>query len=268
MERLPRLGSAVARIRVHSPGLPDFDIFRLLLEETVGDSLEHAMLKCEIQHFLAGAYSQFQSVVDRIDLTPWRWSQWISAAIGDISCIVSFNYDLILERTLEHAGTTYRRLGVASERTGLCVIKPHGSIDFEIHGIKVPVGYPLKNAVLHNDAPLRALSANELLSPRTEVDIVVPTEYSPFLQFQWVAPAYTWFASRAKELTHCFFVGLSYWECDRPELDFLLDALSPDACVVIANPDPPQAFCDAVARKFARYDVWKHGPDPSMLSGA
>jgi hypothetical protein len=87
------------------------------------------------------------------------------------------------------------------------------------------------------------------------------SEYSPFTDFQWVAPSYQWFQEIGPSFTRRIFMVLSYWKCDRPEIDFLLRTLSADTELIVANPDPPAAFLDTVEETFPKVKVWRNRPE-------
>lgn len=252
------------QIKQNGNNLNDFDIFKLIvshIDSSFTNKYEKTILETEVQHFLAIAYSHFQLKVDSRRLELWPWGEWLKPIKRYLVGAVSFNYDLVLENTFKIASISYRRIGINAETIGIPILKPHGSIDFEIDGLFAPVGYPLRNAVSRNNYPLRSLGINELLEPRTEVDIVLPNEYSTLLNFQWIAPGYNWFEKIGTSLTHCVFIGLSYWECDRPEIDFLLNCLANETKVIIANPYPPDDFVRAVQNKFETSEIWLDGPE-------
>jgi len=264
LKSLPGFAKAIEEIKQMEGGFSDFDIFDRILQRltrTPDPDFERALLEAEVRHFLAIAYSHFQLQVDSLDIEGWPWLTWIRGSKAELVGVVSFNYDLIIERALEDAGLRFHRFGVRLEDTGIPILKPHGSIDFDVEEIRMPVKYPLQNVALRNDFPLRRLDRIEFLQPRTEADIVLPNEYSPQANFQWIRPGYKWFQEIGSSLTRCIFMGLSYWECDRPEIDFLLGTLRADTELIVANPDPPPAFLNMVKERFQKVKVWRNGPE-------
>lgn len=266
---LPRFAKAIEKTKQEEKKLSDFDIFDRISRHLARNSplnfeeaFEKAALEEEMRHFLAIAYSHFQLHVDSHDIEGWSWLTWLRKSKRALVYIISFNYDLVLERALDKSGVQFRRFGVRKENTGILMLKPHGSIDFDVEGINMPVGYPLENVASKNNFPLRCLDESELLQPRTEVDIVLPKEYSPYLDFQWVGPGYKCFNEIGFSLTQCIFAGLSYWECDRQEIDFLLESLAPDVELIVANPKPPTEFLAKAEGKFQKkVRIWKDGPE-------
>jgi hypothetical protein len=264
IQSLPQFYEVISSLRQKEPNLSNFDIFKRSLQLTncgSSQSFNQAMLEAEMRHFLAIAYSHFQLQVDRIDLNSWPWFKWISTYGKFVQGVVSLNYDLVLESCMLQAGVSVRRLGIGSEMTGVPILKPHGSIDFDIQGITCPVDYPMKNIILRNDCPLRCLKRVELLEPRTEADIVLPNEYSSQLDYQWIKPGYDWFRLIGHQITHCIIIGISYWNCDRAEIDYILSSLSPRTKVIVANPSPPPYQMSKLRKRFHRVKIWRNGPE-------
>jgi hypothetical protein len=279
---LPRLAAFVDKIKREGKELSDFDIFERICKHIEknnesskpyipksGDSYNKAAaekefnlscIEAEARHFLAIAYSHFQLQLDLLEIKGWPWLEWINESVKELISIVSFNYDLILETALDKSGATYRRFGIYTENNGIPILKPHGSIDFEVTGIMMPTGYPLKNVAIRNDFPIKILRREELNMVRTEADIVLPHEYSPLSTFQWVKPGYAHFQEVGPTLTHCVFLGLSYWDCDRPEIDFLIKHLNQRTKIVVANPEPPKKFMKQITSKFTAIELWRGGP--------
>ncbi|SDF75936.1 hypothetical protein [Sporolituus thermophilus] len=263
LQSLPRFAAAIRLVHNQSRADEDFKVFAAILhhlDEYMPLTSEQFVLKAEMRHFLAIAYSHFQLAVNQFPFQGWPWLEWIGAVKDDLVGAVSFNYDLILEKTLAQVGASFRRFGLVEEKEGVPIVKPHGSIDFEVSGDVQPVEYPITKLITYTNKPRRRLRDEELLRPRAEVDIVLPQEQSPFLDYQWVAPGYHWFSSIGPLLTKCLLIGLSYSSADRPEIDYLLECLSPETEVIIANPHPPAALLTAARRRGRFVTVWSTGP--------
>ena len=270
LQSLPQFAGVISSLRQEEPDMSDFDIFKrsLRLVKIEGTrSFNQGILEVEMQHFLAIAYSYFQLQVDQINLNSWPWFKWINTYGNNIQGIVSFNYDLVIESSLRQSGVSVKRFGVRSEVAGVDTLKPHGSIDFDIEGIVCPVGYPMNNVISRNNCPLKHLERDEFLNPRTEADIVLPNEYSSQLNLQWVKPGFDWFHLAGPEFTHCIIVGLSYWNCDRPEIDYLLNSLSTRTKMIVANTSPSPLLMAKLRKKFHKVKVWKNGPEDLAYSG-
>jgi hypothetical protein len=218
----------------------------------------YALFLEEMRHFLAIAYSHFQKNADSYISDSWRWLDWFKRNANDIAAVVSFNYDLVVETILQQVGQSYYSMNVLNTNRGhefgnILVLKPHGSIDLDIHEVAIsfqnPISYPLKSIIRMCNTPMRRLNHEELMKPRMQPTIVVPSEYSKFVNFQTVAPGYKFLHEIGRDITHCVFVGLSYWECDQPEINFILKSMGARAKIISAKPNrPDQAFLE-VAEK-------------------
>lgn len=88
--------------------------------------------ECQLRRYLALTYSSLQRELDKHSKINWRWSKWIDDNKNNIKFAISFNYDLLLESTLKVNNIDYYRVGSNETESGIPVIKPHGSIDFDI----------------------------------------------------------------------------------------------------------------------------------------
>lgn len=149
---------------------------------------------------------------------------------------------------------------------GLPLFKPHGSVDFEIVGLDIPVRYPLNGIIDVNDMPIKRLKTSDLLYPRTQPLCIVPNEVNKYKNFQWVKEANNCFKKELNKSTHCVFIGISYFECDRQEIDEILNNLPSSAQIIIANPEPPIDFMEKL--KGRPVIVWDNPHGPVNLNGS
>jgi hypothetical protein len=260
---LPRFREQVQAIRAEHHDLTDFDVFEAIAAKFIGqDGFDACVTVAEMRHFLALAYSAFQLEVDKLNLGDWRWTLFLRSLRSRLRAVVSFNYELVLERLLAHSGVVFGRVGIDTNYQ-VMLLKPHGSIDSALHPkiIQAPVGYPLANCIDRNDAPIARLVPGQWLQPRLEVDIVLPMEQSPYLPFQWVRPGYEMFARLGDKLDCLVLAGLSYWGVDRPEINYLLDCLSPRSRIVVVNPHPDP---ELMAR-LASFETVRQIAEPTAL---
>lgn len=245
LSELPHLDAAIREARESSSSQSDFAIFeRLLRLESRGEEL-----LVEARHYICLAYARFQAAADSSRPAGWLWQNWLNNHRAVLTCVVSLNYDLILERSLARANISIRGFGITHERHGLSLLKPHGSIDFDareglfaIRGVASPPRY----LISQNDTPLRRVSAEELFAWRTDLNVVLPGELSFARDFQWAKSGYEYFNGLASTWSDCVIVGVSYAVCDQPEIDSLLDGFSPGTRVHIVDPKPPSGLCEAV----------------------
>ena len=112
---------------------------------------------------------------------------------------------------------------------------------------------------------LRGLPANRLGESRYSCDVVLPADYNRIQHYQAISRGYEEVCRRTAGLTHVVVLVVSYWECDRPELDRLLDAVPTAAPVIIANPHPNRDWCDRLQRQGHPLACWG-SPEPITAS--
>ncbi|WP_352258876.1 hypothetical protein [Psychrobacter sp. TB55-MNA-CIBAN-0194] len=248
-----------------------FDIFALALDEDYcrSISLDSSQVILESRHFLTIAFSEYSLLQkNNLDLD-WSWFKWISSNKSRINGAFSLNYDLLLESVFDKLAMTYHSLQVNHDRKGIPLVKPHGSVDFEIADGMIDIGkiqYPMTNLFIdENDIPIKRLDSDNLLYPRTQAHCIIPNEANKYKDYQWVKPANNWFESIIKTSNYCLFIGISYFYCDRIEIDKIIDSLPLACTIIIANPSPPKEFLQKI--KDRKYLVWDSLNGPIDESG-
>jgi hypothetical protein len=222
--------------------------------EAMRRSHERALIETQLRLHLTHAYTYVTQRINADALKTWRWSSWLIDNLDRLHTAVSFNYDLLLEtamrdviriRYLTEMPTLF---GIDHE---LAVFKPHGSINFEFLDTTFRLAnredvYSRKNVFDLINAPVRVLADNELDRQRINSDIVLPTEASRIRQFQYIAPGFRFIKLVRSDLFRCVIVGLSYWHCDRREVNEILSYLRRQTKIAICNPSPTEleAYCE------------------------
>ena len=214
------------------------------------------LLICELKHYIAIAFSSFQKEFDKKDISKWKGTSILKALEGRLSYAISLNYDLVLESVLDIVNINYKRVGSRTEaETKVKILKPHGSIDFDVSGIRVPLKYPLVNVVDNNDCGIQVIERANLLKCRTEVDIVLPLDYSYQTEYQWIKPGYDYIRKAGKEFTDLIIFGVSYGECDRKEIDLIIDSLSESSRVTVIDTKVSQELLKKLCSKVGSTNV-------------
>ncbi len=247
-----------------NPDKPHFDVFKLALDTSYCQSvgLDSFKTTLEARHFLTIAFSMYSQQQRKMFSKAWPWFRWLKLHRDDITATFSLNYDLLLETALDYLHREYYSLQVNHHGYGIPLVKPHGSVGVEIwpNSISYMPEYPLKNFVDLNDTSIVRLKDYDLMRPRRQALCIIPNEANKYSSYQWVSPANQWFESKLKGTDYCLFIGISYFPCDRPEIDRIVDSL-PDECVIIvANPSPPKEFIDKISSR--PYIVWDNPEGP------
>lgn len=215
----------------------DFDLIKIFSEKYKIDSIEFNHLR----QFLSLAYSKLHFSISDYEYDNWKWNNWLHKNRHNLLCSISLNYDLLLETTLSNLNIKHFRVGTDELAQGSMLLKPHGSIDFDMpnHAISMPKEMRLSGTTFLNDAQyVHVLNHDELLYPRIEADIIPPTMYNFQKKLSWVENQFKAYQYISTKIDKFVLIGVSYWSVDRPEIDFFLEHLPKNATVYIGNKDP------------------------------
>ncbi|MFJ7512574.1 hypothetical protein ACIQW7_24460 [Peribacillus simplex] len=202
----------------------------------------------QLRRFLAMSYSLFQLKVNQYDMSDWKWVKWLRQNKNELACAISFNYDVLLENALNSAELSYSRVGTNESSRKVHVLKPHGSIDFDVTQIAIepPTSRWGVTTTLNNVPNVEVIQKSEWNLPRVEADIIPPSMENYQLHLQWVDSMYRCYESISNQLNALVIVGSSYWDVDRKEIDFFLEKLPNTAKVYIMNPTPSEPLIEKI----------------------
>lgn len=248
-ELFPHAHAALGEV----PDGSDFDRMSEVLRKS--RYLEEPYGVQDLRHYLAMAFAMYQLHVDTLDLRSWPWQIFLDGIADRLVGVLSFNYDTTAEDAVRRAGQRLVSIGTQlapweaelnrlAVRPGIGLGKPHGSIHYRTGDgtIAMAVDYPLTNLFIDNDLWLNRCYRPDWLKPRVTADIVIPTEVSRFRDFQWVKPVNEWIRQCGSQVRTCYIVGLSYAECDRPEINVALSTMAKGTRIVVADPQPSAAL--------------------------
>jgi hypothetical protein len=258
LQQLPLL----QKLKKSFPNIADFEVFKKLQDPSVCNSLSiHAgNALIEARHYLTIAFSKLAYLQLQEFDNNWGWYKWMERHRENLSCVFSLNYDLLVENCLDRLGIYYTYYESQGNHYGIPVAKPHGSVNFEMKGIVAPTVYPIRAWCTMNDMPMFKIENKDLLKPRLEPLCITPNEANKYLDHQWVTPIKDSFLDRVKDCTHCIFIGISYFECDRPELDEIVKSIPMKSQIIVANPDPSPEFIETLHGRPVVY--WKSYNSP------
>ncbi|MDR0138851.1 hypothetical protein RFW18_13935 [Metabacillus idriensis] len=237
----------------------EFDAIELFVEINKDDDRK----ECQLRRYLSLAYSSLQRYLDKRDKSNWRWFKWLSENKDEIAFGISFNYDLLLENTLQLTNTPYFRLGSNESDFGIPIIKPHGSIDFDIqqpqhkfvmHQASIaPMIWNSSFTLNQFDSMVQVIPNTHWLLPRLQPDIIPPSQENYQRNLDWVEKGFGVFDKYANEITDLIMIGHSYSACDRPEIDHFLERLNSNALVHIVNPQLLEDLTDKLDNLNLKY---------------
>ena len=204
----------------------------------------------------------------------WGWSSLFSRLQenSDILSvtIVTYNYDIFLERILNLLGIKYQMMGFGDDEEKFQIIKPHGSISFRSKKEYDKESFSIK----YNRDSLGGTIADLIVDENVNFDVisnintmVPPSGESGRYQLVWSNVLRNTVNQKVitlKEDDDVIFGGLSYCSVDRAEIDDMITSLNPDVNIKIINPDTNNTFGAVISSVFEHYI---HYIDSSTLGG-
>ena len=216
----------------------DYDVIENFIKEYPKDDRSE-WIHWHLRQYLSLAYAYFNRIILEKWNPYWNWQRWMNLRYSEIVEIVFFNYDLVLETMLKKSSLDFYRVGSLEEKMpkGVPIFKPHGSCDFDIREGAIKISDPFKSLTNLNDAgSVKVVKDEELCEPRTEADIVLPFESSPQLHLSWIRHGYELTKEKSKEANRLLIIGISYMQCDRKEINLILENLQRDILIQYVSP--------------------------------
>lgn len=221
----------------------------------------------ELISYLRYLFSYYNSLVSNDDYNSnecreWGWYQFFDklhkSQVFDKVYIVTYNYDIFLERLLKILKIPFDVLGFENTGQKFQLMKPHGSISFR-H--KKSIGND-SFAIKHNSIS-SAGSLDELIidydhtSDHTLVNpLIPPSGESGRFSFDWAIKIKEKTIESARSLIdndELVVCGISYWHVDRIELDQIFLATSRDVNLKIVNPNTSSTLNAVASSIFKNY---------------
>lgn len=236
----------------------------------------------ELVRYLKSLFIYYDSLVDitkpeiKKNLRNWEWCKIIKALHKDPNVeriiIVTYNYDIFLERILSELGMPFFIKPFTSKENKhrsdckIILYKPHGSISFS-YKIQSPVtqsrtSFPIPITLVElNDFSI-SIEKGKLTTMDTFIAIVPPSGDSLRLNYKWAEQIQTSLHEDVKLLdddTSVVINGLSYWHVDRLEIDKILLNLSPKVRdIIYVDPYPSKVLTAVLGSKFANFKVLRY----------
>lgn len=249
--------------------LADTDKKRLKLFEKENQST-YVKAYSELIAYLRHLFIEYNNKISNdeikqlIDKNEWGWIQFLSRAFSSSKYehiyIVTYNYDIWLERILDVLGVEYNICGCETKNTKINIIKPHGSISFIPKSGKnkmYEINYQIDSSGV--DISQIGVGYNEL-SDYDKSFLIPPAGDSQRRQPDaWATKLRECAVTAVKEVKEdddVFICGMSYWHVDRKELDELLINLNQRANITLINPHPPKELNAVLVSLFKNYTVY------------
>ncbi|MDG5786717.1 SIR2 family protein [Evansella sp. AB-P1] len=201
----------------------------------------------QLRRFLSFAYASFQIEVEQSNLIcDWKWTKWFKENSEHFAFAISFNYDLVLEKALECAGISYYRTGSTEKKQGIPIMKPHGSIDFDVKSDGKTIEIHIEENVRKDKGNVQTIPKNNWFIPRFEADIIPPKKDNNQRSLRWVKNGIHTFLDRVSEINTFIIIGHSYGKADQNEVDQYLENLHPHTKLYLIDPKPNEKLVNKI----------------------
>ena len=198
-----------------------------------------------------------KSIIDKIEVI-----NYIKAckSNGKKVYVVTYNYDILLERLLLLAGIDFDIFGFTNKGADIVIFKPHGSISFSFK-IKVQelssynIRDTINEAVTQNAEDFEIKYSLENDYPIVNA-IIPPAGDSTRYGFGWIKEIRKGIEEIIKNSNsrdEMILFGLSYWHVDRNEIDDILLSMDSLMEVKYVDPNPPTSLDAVLSSLFKNY---------------
>lgn len=193
----------------------------------------------------------------------WAWSRFLLSIQSNPNieniCIVSYNYDIWLERLLLFLKIPFSLPLISqNEPAKIKIFKPHGSISFLHKNKLIPDSFSINYSDLTVDCPLSEIR-HELvdINHHTPVNFMIPPAgessrtnhtWAQVIRGECIAQA-----NSCKDDDLAIVCGISYWHVDRAEIDILLNSMNSTMELLHVNPYPSQTLDAVLNSLFSKY---------------
>jgi hypothetical protein len=221
----------------------------------------------ELASYLRYLFSYYNSLIPDTDfeldsITNWGWSTFFtqlnqSEKFEKIT-IISYNYDIILERLLMQLGINFTMKGLQNTNEKFELIKPHGSISFRHQRNFVNESFAINHKKLSSEGNLDEMVVDYINTQNYTLvnPIIPPAGDTSRFNFDWATNLRNFAKNSAQELIEhdlCVICGLSYWHVDRNEIDEILLSMDSEINVKMINPYPNQTLNSVISSVFKNY---------------
>jgi hypothetical protein len=218
----------------------------------------------ELVSYLKALFIYYDNQIDvpNIDTANWGWAKFIKSLNDDVGIdkihIVTFNYDIWLERIFKKMGIAFSVSNFEPDDKKVVIYKPHGSISFAYKTMREKDAFEINYTNDSNDGEIKEfeLKYDNLNSLNTISAIIPPAGDSNRLDFKWAKEIRDKAKNVANDLTEkdeLLICGISYWHVDRLEIDSILTSVNSNLNEIkVINPNPPKVFNAIITTLFEK----------------
>lgn len=224
----------------------------------------------ELVSYLKALFIYYDNLIDvpNADIAQWDWFKFIknlydSEEIDKIH-IVTFNYDIWLERIFKKMGINFSISNFETSENKIIIYKPHGSISFAHKILREKEAFEINYDSDSNDGEIKEFEVKyDGLSALNSINAIIPPAGdSSRLDFKWAKKIRDDAKDIAKNLTESdelLICGISYWHVDRLEIDSILTSINPKLNEIkVINPNTPNVFNAIITTLFEKVIFYKN----------
>ena len=223
----------------------------------------------ELVRYLKHLFVYYNDLVSDDDIekktSNWAWHdffKYVQANNIHVN-IITYNYDIFLERCLKQWGIEYNVwLGDKSSESNIMIYKPHGSISFccappsPLESFEIKYDLELATGNIDNFE----LKYNDLNLNYAVDALIPPAGDSERYQHAWskvIRRQIIEIANNSNGKDEIIICGLSYWHVDRNELDAFLTKVNSATELKVINPNPNRAFTAVLSSLFPNFTSYQ-----------
>lgn len=211
----------------------------------------------ELVAYLKHLFIQYNNQVQDRDLLSenldnWGWLKLIKNAYSssdyDKIIIITYNYDVFLERLLTLKYIPFSVGGLEEDTQKIILLKPHGSISFSHKQQGDQSTFAIRKSTDMYEASLSDFTVQYTNLDRNYLvnALIPPAGDASRLTYKWASELRDLIDTSIDAISEndkCVISGLSYWHVDRREIDSLLAKISTkNLDTYLVNPHPPKAL--------------------------
>lgn len=204
----------------------------------------------------------------------WGWSELLknineNSSIENVT-IITYNYDIFLERVLKLLGIEYQMAGFDTATKKFCIIKPHGSISYRARKTINKENFMINYNQDASRATMDMLLVDDTLDPEKISNVntmIPPSGESKRYELVWSATLRKEVLDqidKCSEGDDVIIGGISYCGVDRQELDEIFVRIDSSVDVKIVNPDASSTLGAVIS---SIYDHYIHYTKSDILGG-
>lgn len=243
------------------------NVYSLKKTETLNDKIGNGFLQAykELISYLKYLFVHYDNQLDCIpdEAVNWPWAQFFiqlqNNSDVDEVVIVSYNYDIWLERMFEKLGIPFSiPLLDQNDNAKFQLFKPHGSISYQHKKALPRDSFSINYNSFFVDCPISDIRVQySNLDQHTPVNFIIPPAgEAGRSSITWAQSIRNECRSRISSFTSddiAIICGLSYWHVDRAEIDTLLNSMNSDMDILHLNPYPSQTLDAVLNSLFSNY---------------